>query len=859
MLRACGDDDALRDRVRSVLKAHASAKQLGALSRTRVASAVGVALGASDSSAQSWVGRRLGAYEITSQIAQGGMGAVFKAIRADAAFTKEVAVKLVRDGVSGQQSATIAARFRAERQILASLEHPNIARLIDGGSSVDGHPYLVMEYVDGQPINVYARTHNLSIAQKLTLFQSVCSAVQFAHQHLVVHRDLKPSNILVTESGEVKLLDFGIAKLLDPPSSEPANALPTVIAMTPAYASPEQVKGETITTASDVYALGVILYELLTGHSPYKANATQPLELAKEICEQDPARPSTVVSHSTHATNETASPPPVDETTFKRLKKGLRGDLDNIVLMALRKEPARRYASVQQLAEDVRRHTESLPVSARADTFSYRASKFASRNRWAVGFSVIAFAGMAGAFGFASHQAHEARLAQARAERHFSDVRTLVNGFMFKFFEQLQEIPGTRDVQRQMVDTGAEYLSALAKDSASDPALSLEAARGFINLAKVQSRDLVDAKAQASLLKRALGLIEQAARHGAEPSLRIRLELSARTELSSAQVNTGDVAAATVQRATAVALARSTTSHPDQVPLQLARADALMEAARLGAVTVPAAERWALAQEALTIQRAVASRELDAEARSEVDHKLAIAMLYAATVASENAPQDIAKSTARELGDAAVRMFESQNSARPGRVSSLANLAFATSMTAEMAREAGDLDAARRGFRRAREYAQNVARAEPNLPQAKLNSVGAAMAEIELELSAKTDPAKIFLLVQAASAEAATLPASLAAERSGMAVTAGLGALASEVKVRWCAAVNAPPATECSKLLREAVEGFRETNRLLPQIEDMIQRDNGEMLQLIKTGVERAEAALAMNQRQVASSHTTRR
>ena len=508
LLAACGDDVFLRERVRSLLKADGNAKARGVLSRTSVASAVGVALGAgAASSERSWIGRRLGAYEITSEIARGGMGAVFKAIRADAAFNKEVAIKLIRDGVSGQQSADIAARFRAERQILASLEHPNIARLIDGGSSDDGHPYLVMEYVDGQPINVYAQTHTLSIAQKLSLFRSVCDAVQFAHQRLVVHRDLKPSNILVTESGEVKLLDFGIAKLLEPTPPEQASAAPTVIAMTPAYASPEQVKGETITTASDVYALGVILYELLTGHSPYKAKATHPLELAKEICEQEPARPSTVVTRSS---NETTDLPPVDETAIKRLQKGLRGDLDNIVLMALRKEPARRYASVQQLAEDVRRHTESLPVSARADTFAYRGSKFVQRNRWAVLFASLAALGLIGGIVATSHQADVARNAQAKAERHFTDIRQISNTMLFELFDEIREVPGTLKAQQSLLKKATEYLDRLAGDAVDNPDLLAEAGVGFGKLAQLYGNMLLQDQSADQYSRRSLSLLEKA-------------------------------------------------------------------------------------------------------------------------------------------------------------------------------------------------------------------------------------------------------------------------------------------------------------------------------------------------------------
>lgn len=850
LLNACGDDSALLQQVRLLIASDGRGQ--GSLRLTQFADAFA---GTHDEAIgiDRWIGRRLGAYRIVSEIARGGMGLVFMGERDDAEFNKHVAIKLVADVGRMGGGARLIERFRAERQILATLDHPNIARLIDGGTTDEGWPFLVMEFVDGEPITDYAERNHLDINARLELFRAVCAAVHFAHQRLVVHRDLKPSNIFVNREGEVKLLDFGIAKMLEaspPADADAAIAGTTMVAMTPAYASPEQIKGETITTASDVYALGVVLYELLTGQSPYKSKKTQPLALAKEICETDPERPSTVVGRTMTAGGDEGKLTEAQTQAFaalsaKRRRRGLRGDLDNIVLMALRKDPTRRYASVEQLAEDVRRYAANLPVTARADTFFYRTSKFVARNRWAVGFSVLALAGMMSAFAFALYQAREARLAQARAERHFADVRTLVNGFMFKFFEQLQEIPGTRAVQREMADTGAQYLSALANDSASDPALALEAAKGFINLAKVQSRDLADAKSQVALLKRSLALIEQAAAHGAEPSTRIRLELTARTELFAALVNAGDVEAATAQHAAAISLARSATGNPGSVVLQTARADTLIEAARLGAVNVAPAQRWALAQEALAIHRTLAQRDLDAEARAEVEDKRAITTLYTAIVASENAPPDIAKSTARQLSEEAVRTFEAQDRARPGQVRGLANMAFATSMAAEFAREAGDFDVARRGFKRAREYAQTLTRAEPNLPQAKLNSIAAAMAEIEMELSANTDPAVLYSLVQSTLAEAATLPASLAAERPGVAVKVGLSALASEVKLRWCAAANAPTPAECARLLAEALDGFREVNRLLPQIEDMIQRDNGDMMRLVKTGVQRTEAALA--------------
>ena len=283
LARTCGDDHALLQQVRALIAAEArSPDDLGLAQFAQVvaSAADGAADGMVDS-AEHWIGQRVGAYKIVSEIARGGMGLVVKGCRDDAEFNKDVAIKLVRG--SGDQTRLIE-RFKAERQILATLDHPNIARLIDGGTTADGWPFLVMEFVDGEPITAYAARHSLDVNGRLDLFRSVCAAVHFAHQRLVVHRDLKPSNIFVNQQGEVKLLDFGIAKLLAAPAaSETPDAATTLLAMTPAYASPEQIKNEPITTASDVYALGVVLYELLTGQSPYKAKKTQHLDLAKDI------------------------------------------------------------------------------------------------------------------------------------------------------------------------------------------------------------------------------------------------------------------------------------------------------------------------------------------------------------------------------------------------------------------------------------------------------------------------------------------------------------------------------------------------------------------------------------------------
>lgn len=478
---ACGDDSALNAEVGQFLRLADS--DAHTLERTQVAQQVrdalaqGLGSDGADKPEVAWIGRRLGAWEIVAEIARGGMGAVYEAVRADDAYQQDVAIKLIRDG---RERPDVIERFVAERQILASLDHPNIARLLDGGSTAEGLPYFVMEYVDGEPITQYAQARALPLGQRLALFESVCSAVQFAHQRLVVHRDLKPGNILVTKDGVVKLLDFGIAKLVE---ADTGTALVTQQVMTPAYASPEQVRGEAVTTATDIYALGVVLYELLTGTSPYRSKSTQPLDLAREICEGNPDVPSSALSPTLLGSG---AAPALSASMLRRLRNGVRGDLDNIVLMALRKEPERRYASAEQLADDVRRYQARLPVRARSDTFGYRASKFVSRNRWAVGFAVLAIVGLLGGIAATAWQAREARLAQARAEKHFASVRKLANTLIFDVHEKVKSLAGAADVSDMVLTTAKDYLDSLRGDLGADPALQREVAvaYGRLGLAK---------------------------------------------------------------------------------------------------------------------------------------------------------------------------------------------------------------------------------------------------------------------------------------------------------------------------------------------------------------------------------------
>ncbi|MFL6196243.1 MAG: tetratricopeptide repeat protein [Thermoanaerobaculia bacterium] len=365
--RACAGEPELRRKVERLLAAD---ERDGSFLERPAGELLGILFDADE-------GGRIGPYRLLSRIGGGGMGTVYRARREDEHYQQDVAVKILR---SGLQSTEALHRFLSERQILARLEHPNIARLYDGGSTEDGRPYLVMELVEGLPLDEYCDSHRLTVDQRLGLFRRICAAVQYAHQNLLVHRDLKPANILVTSAGEPKLLDFGIAKRLEPdPASDPRRTRTGLRIMTPSYASPEQIKGEPITTASDVYSLGVVLYELLVGRSPYPASAGLPHEIERAICEAEPERPSAALFRGEHP-----SASAVAEARCARpqaLQRRLLGDLDNIVLMALRKDPGRRYGSVAQLSRDLESHLHSLPVRARPETFPYVAGKFLRRHR----------------------------------------------------------------------------------------------------------------------------------------------------------------------------------------------------------------------------------------------------------------------------------------------------------------------------------------------------------------------------------------------------------------------------------------------------------------------------------------------
>ena len=412
---ACRGDAALAGEVRSLL---AHADRLGAFLEepalgTDCVLLPGTARDEGGEERDEMVGRAVGRWRIERRIASGGMGTIYLAARADGEFTQRVAIKIVKRGMDTEE---ILRRFRAERQTLAALVHPNIARLLDGGATETGQPYLVMEYVEGLPIDAYCDARRLGNAERLRLFLLVCDAVSFAHRHLVVHRDLKPGNILVTDDGIPKLLDFGISTVIAsgaPPRATSAHER----RLTPEYASPEQVTGRIVNTTSDVYSLGVILYELLTGHRPYHFPTRTPAEIERVIVEGPTPPPSEAVTRTETrpalggGAGETISPESVSATraaTPEQLRRRLRGDLDTIVLAALRKEPERRYASVERLAHDVRCHLAGLPVSARKDTFAYRSAKFVRRHAVGTSLAVVCALLLAAGVAAVAWQAGEA-------------------------------------------------------------------------------------------------------------------------------------------------------------------------------------------------------------------------------------------------------------------------------------------------------------------------------------------------------------------------------------------------------------------------------------------------------------------
>jgi eukaryotic-like serine/threonine-protein kinase len=449
---ACAGSSVLESDVESLL---AYSSQTGELDRCLHQTVRGMILTAEAPS-------RIGPYRIERVLGSGGMGTVYLGVRHDDELPARVALKVIQGG----SSEALLERFRRERRILAGLIHPYIARLLDAGKLDDGRPYFVMEYVDGQTVDEYVALHPETT---LELFLKVCSAAQFAHQNLVIHRDIKPGNILVTASGEPRLLDFGISKLLagDDPTSGMEKTQPFERLLTPLSASPEQVIGDSVTMASDVYSLGVLLYRLLTGVSPYAGSkdvSTDPLRVIREY-----------------------EPPPASTTSSltRRARASLEGDLDNILQKALEKDPARRYPTAHEFAADIERHLKGLPIEARPASFSYRASKFIRRNRLAVTAAALVGLAVTGGLVGTSLYAHRAHVEQLREQRELGALRKLTQSFLFEFDDAIKNLPGSSEARDLVVRRTVEYLDRVATEAGDDPVLLNDLADAYTHITDI--------------------------------------------------------------------------------------------------------------------------------------------------------------------------------------------------------------------------------------------------------------------------------------------------------------------------------------------------------------------------------------
>lgn len=468
----CGNDTQLREEVLSLLRydTRDDPPLLDAL-HADAASVVG------DEPA---AGRRVGPYRIEREIGRGGMAVVYLALRADGEFQKRVAIKLIKRGMDTQ---AVVNRLRRERSILAALDHPYIARLLDGGATPDGRPYIVMDYVEGLPIGRYSDQHRLSIEERCRLIGKVCDAVGYAHRNLVVHRDLKPANILVTPEGDPKLLDFGIAKLLGYEAGEngPETRGP-MRPLTPEYASPEQLHGGTIGTTTDVFSLGVVLYELLTGERP----------------------------HGPGDKAEKASAVALRAGRGRRWSRQLEGDLDNILQMALRSEPERRYLTIGQLQADLNSHLKGMPVAARQETLLYRCGKFLLRHRLGALGVLLIMVSLAGGMAATLWQARRADRERELANRRFAQVRELAGKFLFDFNDSITPLSGSTPVRKKVVETGMRYYDSLVNEAGDTPGLLEEIARGYDRLGDIQGNpyypNLGDVAGAAASYRKALAV-----------------------------------------------------------------------------------------------------------------------------------------------------------------------------------------------------------------------------------------------------------------------------------------------------------------------------------------------------------------
>jgi serine/threonine protein kinase len=437
------------------------------------------------------VGQTLGPYRIERELGRGGMAVVYLAVRVDGEFQKHVAIKLIKRGMD---TAAVIERLRRERRILAQLDHPNIGRLLDGGTTPEGLPYILMEYVDGLPIDIFCTEHKLGIVERCLLMRQVFEAVSYAHRKLVVHRDLKPTNILVTADGSPKLLDFGLAKILGAESDGSVTVAEHASPLTPNYASPEQLRGAALSTATDIYSLGLIFHELLTGQLPHLRLASDRKDWEKAVCETEIGRPSLLVA---------------DE----RRRKQMQGDLDTILMKAMRKEPDRRYASVDELARDVRRYLEFRPILARPDSFWYRSQKFLRRRRYPLLAAAAAVLSLVLGLVIAVTQARKAEIARRRAEDQLTQMVGLSNRSLSDVHALMERLPGATAARRELIQISLDFLEGVSKDESTNPSLRIAMAKAYLRLGDLlgdpDADSLGDEKGALKSYKTATALLDR--------------------------------------------------------------------------------------------------------------------------------------------------------------------------------------------------------------------------------------------------------------------------------------------------------------------------------------------------------------
>lgn len=695
--RVCAGDAELREEVRSLLAASTDTADF-----LEDSAFLGAEHLLEEQIVDPLIGSRLGAYQVMREIGRGGMSSVYLAERADAQFAKQVAIKVMRRGVD---TSDVLRRFQTERQILASIEHPNIARLLDAGTTSDGLPYFILEHVEGRPITEYASAAQLSIERRLELFRTVCSAVQFAHQRLVIHRDLKPSNILVTADGTVKLLDFGIAKLLSA-KGEVAEPLTMTVqrVMTPGYASPEQVRGGPISTGTDVYSLGVLLYELLCGQRPYRLATRTTAEIERAITEQNPPPPSTI-AREPH-------------------RQQLRGDLDNIVLMAMRKEPERRYGSVEQLSADIHRHLEGLPVSARKDTFHYRAGKFVQRHKVGVLAALLVITTLIGGIIGTTSQARRAERQRARAEQRFDQVRRLANSLVFELYGEIERLPGSTSARHLLVERALEYLDSLARAPGDDPSLQRELISAYIKIGNVQGNpnnaNLGETAGALESYREARTLAEQLLAMDPADAKAARQLAVVLEKTSEVQAGMGDLPAAVKTARQSLAGFRSLAEAAPRDPK--ARVSLAISHQKvgdvLGNVNFPNAGDHAGALE--NYRAALAClRAAEEIASGEVATTRLVGVMYERLGTIQQSEGDM--SAAHESYRESQRIREQLAAAHPRDTNVIRDVAIAHEKIGNMLATAGDLESALASRRRSLAIFQQLADDDPKNVQAQVS------------------------------------------------------------------------------------------------------------------------------------------